>query len=89
MLAFLLVVGLSFYFIASMLTGLVSDYLFEQRIRQDSLSVEKLATTLAPFFSSADTDALQESIVSEGGDMGGRLPLCWACGWSCRRWSRR
>ncbi len=75
MLAFLLVVGLSFYFIASMLTGLVSDYLFEQRIRQDSLSVEKLATTLAPFFSSADTDALQESIVSEGGDMGGRLLL--------------
>ena len=74
MLAFLLVVGLSFYFIASMLTGLVSDYLFEQRIRQDSLSVEKLATTLAPFFS-ADTDALQESIVSEGGDMGGRLLL--------------
>ena len=58
-----------------MLTGLVSDYLFEQRIRQDSLSVEKLATTLAPFFSSADTDALQESIVSEGGDMGGRLLL--------------
>ena len=73
--AFLLVVGLSFYTIASLLTGLVSDYLFEQRIRQDSLSVEKLATTLAPFFSLADTDTLQDRLVSAGGEMGGRLLL--------------
>ena len=75
LLAFLLVVGLSFYSIASQLTGLVSDYLFEQRIRQDSLSVEKLATTLAPFFSRADTDSLQEALLSAGGEMGGRLLL--------------
>ena len=75
LLAFLLVVGLSFYTIASLLTGLVSDYLFEQRIRQDSLSVEKLATTLAAFFSLADTDTLQNRLVSAGGEMGGRLLL--------------
>ena len=75
LLAFLLVVGLSFYTIASLLTGLVSDYLFEQRIRQDSLSVEKLATTLAPFFSLADTDTLPNRLVSAGGEMGGRLLL--------------
>ncbi len=75
LLAFLLVVGLSFYMIASLLTGLVSDYLFEQRIRQDSLSVEKLATTLAPFFSLADTESLQLELLSAGGEMGGRLLL--------------
>ena len=53
MLAFLLIVGVSFAMMASSLTNLVSDYLYEQRIRQDSLSVEKLATTLAPLFQSA------------------------------------
>lgn len=75
LLAFLLVVGLSFYMIASLLTDLVSNYLFEQRIRQDSLSVEKLATTLAPFFSLADTDTLHTKLLSAGGEMGGRLML--------------
>ena len=75
MLAFLLIVGVSFAMMASSLTNLVSDYLYEQRIRQDSLSVEKLATTLAPLFQSAKTDALQDALVEEGGQMGGRLMI--------------
>ncbi len=58
---------------ASSLTNLVSDHLYEQRIRQDSLSVEKLATTFAPLFQSAQGDALQEALVAAGGEMGGRL----------------
>ena len=60
---------------ASSLTELVSDYLYEQRIRQDSLSVEKLATTFAPLFQSAQVDALQEAMVQSGGEMGGRLMI--------------
>ncbi|MBR4082213.1 MAG: HAMP domain-containing protein [Clostridia bacterium] len=58
---------------ATSLTGLVSDYLYTQRIRQDSLSVEKLATTLAPLFQSAASDALTEEMSSAAGEMGGRL----------------
>ena len=58
---------------ASSLTGLVSDHLYAQRIRQDSLSVEKLATTLAPLFQSAACDALTEEMASAAGEMGGRL----------------
>lgn len=58
---------------ASRLTGFVSEYLYEQRIRQDSLSVEKLATTAAPLFQSASSDALNEMLLSSGGEMGGRL----------------
>lgn len=57
----------------SSLTGLVSDYLFTQRTRQDSLSVEKLATTLAPLFASASSDAMDEELASYAGEMGGRL----------------
>lgn len=60
---------------ATSLTNLVSEHLYEQRIRQDSLSVEKLATTFAPLFQSAQADALQEALVSSGGEMGGRLMI--------------
>lgn len=73
LLAFLLIVVISFAFMASSLTGLVRDYLYAQRIRQDSLSVEKLATTFAPLFQSAACDALTEELTSAGGEMGGRL----------------
>ena len=58
---------------ASRLTAYVSDYLYEQRIRQDSLSVEKLATTVAPLFENASVDALSETLSRTGGEMGGRL----------------
>ncbi len=71
--AFLLIIGVSFAVMASRLTGFVSDYLYEQRIRQDSLSVEKLATAAAPLFESAASDKLNETLLSAGGEMGGRL----------------
>lgn len=73
MLAFLAIIGLSFAVMASRLTGFVSEYLYEQRIRQDSLSVEKLATTAAPLFQSASSDALGELLLSSSGELGGRL----------------
>ena len=69
----MLIVGISFVIMLSSLTGLVSDYLFTQRTRQDSLSVEKLATTLAPLFASASSDAMDEELASYAGEMGGRL----------------
>ncbi len=80
LLAFLLIVGVSFAVMATSLTSLVSDYLYEQRIRQDSLSVEKLASTAAPLFASARTSALNETIVTASGEMGGRILLVDADG---------
>lgn len=80
LLAFLLIIGVSFAVMASRLTSFVSDYLYEQRIRQDSLSIEKLATTVAPLFESASSDALNESIATAGGEMGGRLMVIDADG---------
>ena len=73
LLAFLVIVGVSFAVMASSLTNVVSDYLYEQRISEDSLSVEKLAATAAPLFASARTSALTESLISASGEMGGRL----------------
>jgi len=66
-------VGVSFAVMATLLTQLVSDRLFEQRTRQASLSVEKLASMAAPLFSSAQMDELEEMLSSAAAEMGGRL----------------
>ena len=71
--AFLLIMVLSSIAMASALKSMVSNYLYNQRIRQDSLSVEKLASAFAPFFESGDSETLTSAILSSGGEMGGRL----------------
>jgi two-component system, OmpR family, sensor kinase len=73
MLAFLLIVGLSFYIMADSLTGMVGDYLFKQRISGDRVNVEKLAVQVAPLLASADTPDLHNRLIAAGGEMGGRL----------------
>ncbi len=60
---------------AALLTGLVSSTLYAQRTRQDSLSLEKLAASAAPFFASADTQALHETLCGAASELGGRLLL--------------
>ncbi|MBQ8537782.1 MAG: HAMP domain-containing protein [Clostridia bacterium] len=75
MFAFLLIVGASFYVIATSLISLVGDYLFEQRIRTDRGSVEALATELAPLWEAARTEELQTLLDEAGGQLGGRLML--------------
>jgi two-component system, OmpR family, sensor kinase len=73
MLAFLLIVGLSFYVMADSLTGMVGDYLFEQRISGDRVNVEKLAVQVAPLLASADMPNLYKILVAAGGEIGGRM----------------
>lgn len=73
LLAFLLIVGGSFYVMATSLTSLVGDYLFEQRIRADRISVEKLASQLAPLLDSAKAQELTDRLKEAGGELGGRL----------------
>ncbi len=75
MLAFLLIVGLSFYAMASSLSGMVGDYLFEQRIRSDRTSLETLAARVAPLLAASDAEALHAQLLSAGGEMGGRILL--------------
>ena len=60
---------------AALLTGLVSSTLYAQRTRQASLSCEKLAASVAPFFASADLEALQEPLISAAADAEGRILL--------------
>ena len=58
---------------ANSLTNMVGDYLFEQRIRTDTVNVESLAVRIAPMLARKDTEALYEELTSAGGEIGGRL----------------
>ena len=75
MLAFLLIVGLSFYVMASYIGSMVSDSLFQQRIRSDRASLETLAVRIAPLLARSDAPALQSQLLAAGGEMGGRVLL--------------
>ena len=75
LLAFFVIVGLSFFVAATTLTGQVSNYLFEQRTREDSLLTEKLATSAAPLFQSVSVEELNELLEESAVTMNGRLML--------------
>ena len=73
LLALLLIVGLSFGVMASMLTQMVSSYMMDRQTREDTLSVEKLASALAPYLQSASSESMDEELSSAAGELGGRL----------------
>lgn len=60
---------------AGSLSGMVGDYLFEQRIRADRSQMEALAVRIAPSLYRSDAAALQEQLSTAGGEMGGRVLL--------------
>ena len=75
LLAFLLIVGLSFYVMASSLSSMVGDFLFEERVTTERAQLKMLADELAPLLSDRDMDALRGEMVRFGGEMGGRVLL--------------
>ena len=58
---------------ANSLTNMVGEYLFEQRIRTDSASIESLAVRIAPLLAKGDTQELYTQLSTAGGELGGRL----------------
>lgn len=69
----MLIVGISFYVMATSLTTLVSDYLFAQRIRSDRTNVEQLAVQIAPYAQDTQIKALYDRISEAGSQLEGRL----------------
>ena len=60
---------------ATNLTGLVRDYLFEQKTREDSLLTEKAAAAAAPFFDAASPEDIHRVLDEHARGMDGRLML--------------
>ena len=75
LLAFFLIVGLSFFVAATSLNGMVKDYLFEQRRRDDITKTGKLAQKAAPLFQSVSSNELNDLLEEEAETMDGRLIL--------------
>ena len=75
LLAFFVIVGLSFAVAATNLTGLVRQYLFEQRTHEDRLLTEKAAASVAPFFAVADAEGTGRIIAENAAAMDGRILL--------------
>ena len=75
--------GLSFYVMASYIGSMVSDSLFQQRIRSDRASLETLAVRIAPLLARSDAPALQSQLLAAGGD-----PRAW-CGTATHATRRR
>ena len=73
MLAFLLVVGVSYYAVATSLISLVGDYLFSDRKTRDQASAEMLAVEVAPLFAQERMKDVQALLETSGGELGGRL----------------
>ena len=75
LLAFFVVVGASFAVAATTLTGVVRDYLFDQRSREDSIQTEKLATLVAPAFEEASPEEVNRILEEYAASLDGRLML--------------
>ena len=73
LLAFFVIVGLSFGVAATNLTGMVSGYMFDQREREDSLLTEKAAASAAPLFENAMPEELNRQLAENAQSMNGRL----------------
>jgi two-component system OmpR family sensor kinase len=80
LLAFLLIIGLSFLVMAGTLTNMLGRYLFEQRIRADRASLEKWAVQAAPFLYVGDMDALSQTVAKAAEELSGRVLLLDADG---------
>ncbi len=80
LLTFLGTLGASFAVMAALLTGLVSNNLYAQRTRQASFSAEQLAASVAPFFASANLEAISPILRTAAADEGGRILLVDATG---------
>ena len=75
LLAFLLIVGLSFYIMASSLSRMVGDFLFEERVSASRSGLETLAVRLSPLLRARDTEALRREMVAYGSEAEGRVLL--------------
>ena len=75
LLAFFVVVGVSFLVAARNLTGVVSNYLTEQRTREDTQAVESLSAVYAPLFQRLESEEINARLQEDAKGLDGRLML--------------
>ena len=73
LLAFFVVVAVSFLVAATNLTGLVRNYLTEQRTREDRQAAENLAAAVSQMFQEVDSEKLNALLAESAKSLDGRL----------------
>lgn len=73
MLAFFLIIGLSFILMAGTLINMLGNYLFGQRIQGDRAVLEKWAVQSAALLSQANARGLDDTVKRAGAELGGRV----------------
>ncbi len=68
-----MIVGVSYYAVATSLVALVGDYLFDDRMQQDRAKTDQLAVEIAQLYLTAQMNPLQARLEGAGGELGGRL----------------
>ena len=87
MVAFLLIVGLSFWAMAGFMSSMIGDYLFDERISMERTRMETLAEKLAPSLRDRDVAALLSEMSEEARELGGVMVLTdrtVRCSWTPR-----
>ena len=75
LLAFFVIVGVSFAVAATSLSGLVSEFLLDQRTREDALLTEKVVDAVEPLYRSLSMEELNRTLAENAETMDGRLLL--------------
>lgn len=75
-----MIVGVSYYAIATSLIALVGDYLFSDRMQQDRAKTDQLAVEIEPLYRARQMSSLQARLESASGELGGRLMILDATG---------
>ena len=75
-----MVVGVSYYAVATSLIALVGDYLFDERMRQDRFKTDQFAVEIEPMYQFRQIDDLQTRLEEASGELGGRLMVLDAMG---------
>ena len=75
LLAFFVVVGVSFLVAATNMSGVVRSYLIGQRTREDSQAMETLAAVYGPLFQNGNSEALNSRLQADALGLDGRLML--------------
>lgn len=73
MIAFLLIIGVSFSIVAASTIRLVSDSLFQNTVRQEMENVSKLASSLSQQRRAVTADAFYQQLLMAARESGGRL----------------
>ena len=73
LLAFFVIVVATFGVAATNLTGLISEYLFDQRAREDGLLTERIASLVIPAYESSNAEEVIRLLEENADSMGGRL----------------